>query len=267
MKYLLLCATLLIFMAGSCHGKPIFVGVMPLLKSELTARQLSPIKAGLNAQGLAIELVYPKTYQEFAEYCKLSKINLAYVGAGYAGLLKNNCGFVPLLTSDQTVNIVLFSKKDISNYSQLKKIKGKVFYPKDNLQARFEMKKMFGGAENNLIMKSTADHVIYSVLEQKNSAGIVLRTQLGLMNKSFKSDIYIHKSEPVGRLYLMMAPQLKAQKKLIQEKFLKFHKDWDDSDKQYHYLNFFSFKKWHSSHQTGLERSSQFQTFLKKLTY
>ncbi len=267
MKRLFLCAAIVMLMAGNCYAQPIQLGVMPLLKPELISRQLTPIKAGLGSQGLAIDLVFPKTRQEFAAYCQAGKITLAYAGAGYAGLLMTHYGFTPLLTSDQTIKIILFSKKNALYNPGVKSVKNKVFYAKENLLALFEAKKMLGESNDQLLIKSTADHVIYTVLEQERSAGIVLRAQLGLLNEVFKDDIYVHKSKPVGRLYVLLAPQLLAQKDMIQKQFLSFHENWKSTNKKYFYLNHFSFKKWQASDQAELEISDQFQTFLKNIQY
>ena len=257
----------MMLMAGKCHSQPIQLGVMPLLKPELISRQLTPIKEGLDSKGLAIDLVFPRTREEFAAYCKAGKITVAYAGAGYASLLVNHFGFIPVLTSDQIIKLVLFSKKNTRYHPGMKNTANKVFYAKENLLALFEAQKMLGESNDQLIIKSTADHVIYTVLEQERSAGIVLRAQLGLLNEVFKDDIYVHKSKPVGRLYVLLAPQLKAQKDMIQKQFLNFHDSWKSTNKKYFYLNHFSFKKWQASDQAELEISDQFQTFLKDLQY
>jgi len=64
---------------------------------------------GLANEGERLEFLYPKTLTEFFKMCETGQITMAYVSSGYASLLIDKFGFIPLLKSDQSLKAVLAS--------------------------------------------------------------------------------------------------------------------------------------------------------------
>ncbi len=254
-----------LILSTQCFSKPLVLGSMPILKAEIFAHQLEPMVQGLANEGEKLAFLYPKTLAEFLDLCKSGQINMAYVSSGYANLLINKFEFVPLLVSNQALKVVLFSKKHSVQSLPLEH----VYYAEQDVLAAFTAKKMASQKGFHLVQKSTVDHVIYTVLEQENSAGITVLAQLGLINEAFKGELQLRSSDVSGRLYLLMAPSLKARQANIQRHFFNFHKNWQakTNPKQYHYLNYFSFGKWQPQHMEGLRISEEFQLYLRHLKY
>jgi len=266
MNYWPLCAWLCgLVLSTQCLSKPLLLGSMPLLKAEIFAHQMQPMVQGLANEGEQLKFLYPKTVPEFLKLCETGQITMAYVSSGYASLLIEKLGFIPLLKANQPLKVVLFSRKQ----AQQNRLPDHIYYAEQDMLAAFSAKKMANKGGIHLMQKSTVDHVIYTVLEQQGSAGITVLAQLGLMNESFKNEIQVHNTQAMGSLYLLMAPQLKARQANIQRHFYNFHKRWQakSNPKEYHYLNHFSFIKFQPQHMDGLKVSDEFQRYLRHLSY
>jgi len=266
MNYRPLCAWLCgLVLSAQCLSKPLLLGSMPLLKAEIFAHQMQPMVQGLANEGEQLKFLYPKTLREFLNLCETGQITMAYVSSGYASLLIDKFGFIPLLKSDQPLKVVLFSRKQ----TQQDLLLDHIYYAEQDILAAFSAKKMANKKGIHLMQKSTVDHVIYTVLEQQDSAGITVLAQLGLVNETFKNEIQVHNAQTMGSLYLLMAPQLKSRQANIQRHFYNFHKSWQakSTSSEYHYLNHFSFIKWQSQHMDGLKVSKEFQRYLHHLSY
>ncbi len=234
---------------------------MPVIKPDLFFNQVEPMIPAMQKHDLDVKFFFSKTAEQYLENCKKGKIDLTYATLAYANILIKRYGFIPLLTSKNISQSVIYSnnKADFSPVNMKRGIT--VLYPKGDLISKFMATKF--AHENNLklLKKSSSDHVIYSVLDNENSVGVTMNNELDLLSPQFKGVMYIHKSQNYGRLYLLMSPKFKAKKEYIKKVFRDFHNNFN-GPKIYKYLNYFKFENWLPKHKDELYVSDEFQLFL-----
>ena len=248
------------------HGETITLGYEPAISSELLRKETAPITLHLKEfrpKNFNVSNIWSNSSSELLSLCKQGEINLVYVGSAYASILIKRFGFIPLLSSKNEIKIGVVSAIG-KNYESLKNnANTNIFYLANDFNGQFMAETLNPRA--NLVSRMNSERVIFSVLKNATNLGIIFEDDLGLIPKFLKNKLAIHEEFNVGRMYLLIGPELTVVALQLKKFMLDFHGNWKDPKQEYFYLNFYRFEEWKESHKKGMEVSEAFQVFLNSV--
>jgi hypothetical protein len=255
--------TLLITFSALLHGGSVKVAFEPSVSSEILDKELAPLFSHLNSEYGSVMSVPSVSANNFLKLSQLGDINFVYAGSAYASILIDRFGFKPLLSSIKEVEIGVLANAH-EDYALLKNNpEVELFHVPFDLYGRYMVGKIDFKAR--LASRSNSERIIFSVLKKSSNLGVIFKDDLGLIPTYLSQKLKMHDTLNIGRVYLLVGPNLLTEANDIQKSMLNFHENWQGPNNEYFYLSFYKFTKWRTEHKEGMYVSKDFQSFLKSI--
>ncbi|MEY8203671.1 MAG: hypothetical protein RPR40_01240 [Bermanella sp.] len=247
--------------AAAAQGVQLKLGVDPVTSPSIMRSELSPLLKSMRGK-YALSYVPSSSIEETLQQVKSGEINCAYASLGYAHLFQA-LGFVPLLVSKEVVYQSLIGKPEFDFPMDENSSEQDIYYGKNDLYAQYRVQqgtKKFKWAANP-IPSMTSENIIFKVLKEPASLGIIMGDELGLLHETMRRHIKVYETEEIGPIYFLVDKNLSLNMAEIKKDFLAFHKGFKDVDGQYNYLSLYSFSE---SVNGKLKGNPGFERFLKR---
>ena len=250
--------TLILFIPAHINAEALGIG--PSIEPTILKKELRPIIDGLKRSNIDTQLVFSTSANDFLQHAK-NRIDMTYVGAAYGTLFVQELGYLPLLVSDQKLQLVLISNQPLT-YSTLNQSTGLTALVNRNDLLMMSAAKSVLGKNVTFGFYNANAHILFQVLQNKQHIGAVSYEEMALLPSRLMRKMHIVLKQETSPIYFMIHPRLKRQKESLTKIMEDFHRSWPEIKQAYPgvaYLNAYTFRRFVKSDSNQLQNPKQLQ--------
>lgn len=236
----------LFLLAFSVIGYGMGVAMPPFVPSNIVIKELLPLLDYLQQSRPDSRFVHASNRVDFIALAREGELDLVYVDAAYASLLKQQ-GYIPLLVSQEGLQLQISSLSfrtladvHVSTTAQ----RPSVYFARDDIQAEFYIQESLPGKRLQHEAMRSVDQAMMQALSNKTALVILSSSDFQLLMEPVRQRFNTISQVSFGYMYLMLHPRHQSHKKVMAEHMMWFHENWKNDSKKYVFLNLFTFRYW-----------------------